>query len=58
MLLAGEQLGCLTEIMIIVAGMSIQDPRERPVEERDKAEALHRRFWAPMAGVDEGADPS
>ena len=56
MLLAGERLGCLTEIMIIVAGMSIQDPRERPVEERDKAEALHRRFWAPMAGVDEGTE--
>ena len=48
MLLAGERLGCLAEIMIIVAGMSIQDPRERPAEERDKAEALHRRFWAPM----------
>ena len=56
MLLAGERLGCLAEIMIIVAGMSIQDPRERPVEERDKAEALHRRFWAPMAGVDETTD--
>ena len=26
MLLAGERLGCLAEIMIIVAGMSIQDP--------------------------------
>ena len=48
MLLAGERLGCLAEIMIIVAGLSIQDPRERPVEERDKAEALHRRFWAPL----------
>ncbi|HVK34832.1 MAG TPA: ATP-dependent RNA helicase HrpA, partial [Microlunatus sp.] len=55
MLLAGEKLGCLTEIMIIVAGMSIQDPRERPAEERDKAEALHRRFWAPMAGAEEAA---
>ncbi len=53
MLLAGEKLGCLAEIMIIVAGMSIQDPRERPAEERDKAEALHRRFWAPMAGDEE-----
>ena len=57
MLLAGEKLGCLAEIMIIVAGMSIQDPRERPAEERDKADALHRRFWAPMAGSDESAEP-
>ena len=42
--------------MIIVAGMSIQDPRERPVEERDKAEALHRRFWAPLPGAEEGTE--
>jgi ATP-dependent helicase HrpA len=52
MLLAGERLGCLAEIMIIVAGLSIQDPRERPAEERDKAEGLHRRFWAPMPAAD------
>ncbi|HYI57362.1 MAG TPA: ATP-dependent RNA helicase HrpA [Microlunatus sp.] len=56
MLLAGERLGCLAEIMIIVAGLSIQDPRERPAEDRDKAEALHRRFWAPLPGADADAE--
>ena len=52
MLLAGERLGCLAEVMIIVAGLSIQDPRERPAEDRDRAEALHRRFWAPLPEAD------
>ena len=33
-------------MLIIVAGLSIVDPRERPAEHRDRADALHRRFWA------------
>ena len=41
-----ERQGCLREMLIIVAGLSIQDPRERPAEQRDRADALHRRFWA------------
>ncbi|CAA9392004.1 MAG: ATP-dependent helicase HrpA [uncultured Propionibacteriaceae bacterium] len=47
MLLAGERQGCLAEMLIIVSGLSIQDPRERPAEHREAADALHRRFWAP-----------
>jgi ATP-dependent helicase HrpA len=46
MLVAAERHGCLREMLIIVSGLSIQDPRERPVEQRDKADALHRRFWS------------
>ena len=46
MLLAAERHGCLREMLIIVSGLSIQDPRDRPVEQRDKADALHRRFWS------------
>ena len=45
MLLAAEHHGCVREMLIIVSGLSIQDPRERPAEQRDKADALHRRFW-------------
>ena len=48
MLLAAEREGCLAEMLVIVAGLSIPDPRERPVEQRERAEALHRRFWAPL----------
>jgi ATP-dependent helicase HrpA len=40
---AGER-GCLREVLIIAAGLSIQDPRERPAEERERADQLHARF--------------
>ncbi len=49
MLLAAERQGCLREMLVVVAGLSIPDPRERPAEHRERADALHRRFWAPMA---------
>ncbi|MVA75691.1 ATP-dependent RNA helicase HrpA [Auraticoccus sp. F435] len=45
MLLAAEDRGCLREVLVVVAGLSIQDPRERPAEHREAADALHRRFW-------------
>ncbi|HEX8510726.1 MAG TPA: ATP-dependent RNA helicase HrpA, partial [Propionibacteriaceae bacterium] len=50
MLLAGERQGCLREMLVIVSGLSIQDPRERPPDAQDKADALHRRFWAAAPG--------
>ncbi len=53
MLLAAERQGCLREMLIIVSGLSIQDPRERPAEQREKADQLHRRFWAPLGGEPE-----
>lgn len=58
MLLAGEEQGCLREMVVLVAGLTIQDPRERPREEREKADQLHRRFWAPMpTDQDEAPEP-
>ncbi|MCK1803788.1 ATP-dependent RNA helicase HrpA [Brevibacterium sp. R8603A2] len=44
MLLAGAEAGCGGEVAVIVAGLSIQDPRERPTEVRAEADALHARF--------------
>ncbi|UFS59745.1 ATP-dependent RNA helicase HrpA [Subtercola endophyticus] len=32
------------EVMIIVAGLTVQDPRERPLEKRQRADELHARF--------------
>nr|MBA3529275.1 DUF3418 domain-containing protein [Propionibacteriaceae bacterium] len=59
MLLAGERQGCLREMLVIVSGLSIQDPRERPPDQQEKADALHRRFWAPLApSTDSGHGPS
>jgi len=44
-ILAAAAQGCLREILIIVSGLSIQDPRERPAEKRQAADEKHRRFW-------------
>jgi ATP-dependent helicase HrpA len=61
MLIAGERQGCLREMLIIVSGLSVQDPRERPAEHQQAADALHRRFWAPMGeaapGQAQGSSP-
>ncbi|WP_276651485.1 ATP-dependent RNA helicase HrpA [Corynebacterium vitaeruminis] len=44
MLVAGQQLGCLGAVYVIVAGLSIQDIRERPLEKQAQADQLHARF--------------
>ncbi|KAA1376379.1 ATP-dependent RNA helicase HrpA [Aeromicrobium fastidiosum] len=47
MLLAADRLGCLGDVLVIVAAMSIQDPRERPLEHQQAADEKHRRFREP-----------
>ena len=47
MILAAEQHGCVREILVIAAALSIQDVRERPREQRERADELHRRFTVP-----------
>ena len=44
MIMAGADLGCLREILVVAAALNIQDPRERPRELQQKADDLHRRF--------------
>ncbi|SNC61015.1 ATP-dependent helicase HrpA [Kytococcus aerolatus] len=44
MLVEAHRRGALAEVLVIVAGLSIQDPRERPAEKRDRADQLHARF--------------
>jgi ATP-dependent RNA helicase HrpA len=44
LLLAGQQYQCLTEILIIASALSLQDPRDRPSERRETADAAHQRF--------------
>ncbi|MGI8416515.1 MAG: DUF3418 domain-containing protein, partial [Nakamurella sp.] len=39
--------GCLAEVLVITAALAIQDVREYPLEERDKATASHSRFADP-----------
>ncbi|EEG09080.1 ATP-dependent RNA helicase HrpA [Pseudogulbenkiania ferrooxidans] len=44
MLLAARDLGCVREVLIIAAALSIQDPRERPFEAREAAERAQQKF--------------
>ncbi|WP_171034635.1 MULTISPECIES: ATP-dependent RNA helicase HrpA [unclassified Pseudoalteromonas] len=47
MVLTAHKLGALREVIIIVAALSIQDPRERPQEKRATANEKHGRFDDP-----------
>ncbi|MGH9093934.1 MAG: ATP-dependent RNA helicase HrpA, partial [Acidimicrobiales bacterium] len=64
MVLEAERLGALREVTIVAAGLSIQDPRERPADKQQAAAEAHARFadadsdfvswlnlWAYLAGL-------
>src|SRR6187431_2134131 len=51
MIVEGGRRSVAREVMIIAAALSIQDPRERPVEEREKADLLHSRFADPTSDL-------
>jgi ATP-dependent helicase HrpA len=44
MVLEAERNGCVREVMVIVAALSIQDPRERPADKQQQADQQHARF--------------
>jgi ATP-dependent helicase HrpA len=44
MLIEAQRNGCLAEVSVIVAALSIQDPRERPVDQQQAADEKHARF--------------
>ncbi len=47
MILEARHHDCLREVLIITAVLSIQDPRERPADNREAADAMHARFAEP-----------
>jgi ATP-dependent helicase HrpA len=47
MILEAGRNGCAREVLIITAALSIQDPRERPADAREAADAMHARFAEP-----------
>ena len=49
MLLQSQHEHATRELLIIAAGLSIQDPRERPLEQKDAAAAAHKRFADPQS---------
>ncbi len=44
MLLTAAHTHCLNELLIICAALSIQDPRERPMDKQQAADEAHREF--------------
>ncbi|CAK0764324.1 ATP-dependent RNA helicase HrpA [Gammaproteobacteria bacterium] len=44
MILAASTEGALQEVLIIASGLSIQDPRERPLAHQQAADEKHKRF--------------
>ncbi len=49
MLIEARRTGVLPDVLAIVAGLSIQDVRERPEERREEADRLHARFTDPTS---------
>ncbi|EPR75293.1 ATP-dependent helicase hrpA [Leifsonia rubra CMS 76R] len=49
MVLESKQHSTTREVMAIVAGLSIQDPRERPLDRRPQADQQHARFIDPTS---------
>ena len=49
MILEADRNNCLSEVLVIVSGLSIQDPRERPAEHQQAADAKHARFADPTS---------
>ncbi len=47
MILQARSENALREVLIIAAALSIQDPRERPLDHQQKADTAHRRFTHP-----------
>ncbi len=43
-ILEAEKEGCIKEVTIIAAALSIQDPRERPIEKAARADQVHAPF--------------
>ncbi len=50
MIVAGKEIGCLKEVLTIASGLSVQDPRERPIDKQEAVTQAHSEF------VDERSD--
>jgi len=49
MLIAAQKHGCLREMLVIASFLGIQDPRERPSDQRGAADAAHAEFADPKS---------
>jgi ATP-dependent helicase HrpA len=44
MIVAARDEGCLHEMLVIAAALTVQDPRERPQDKQGSADAAHKKF--------------
>jgi ATP-dependent helicase HrpA len=44
MLVAAKEEGCLNEVLVIAAALSVQDPRERPMDKQEAVAQAHAEF--------------
>ncbi|WP_375406282.1 ATP-dependent RNA helicase HrpA [uncultured Amnibacterium sp.] len=51
MLLESKRHGSTRDVVAIVAGLTVQDPRERPAERRGEADQQHARFADPTSDL-------
>ncbi|MEJ7630174.1 MAG: ATP-dependent RNA helicase HrpA [Nocardioidaceae bacterium] len=54
MLVEASRLGSLREVIVVTAALSMQDPRERPSDQQEQADRMHRTFADPdsdFAGI-------
>ena len=49
MILAAKPENCLHEVLIIASALSIQDPRERPMDAQQAADTAQKRFVEPLS---------
>ena len=47
MILAADEEGCLSEMLIIASALEVRDPRERPVDKQEAADEAHAKFVRP-----------
>jgi ATP-dependent helicase HrpA len=44
MVVEADRNGCVRDVLVIAAALSIQDPRERPQDKQQQAAEMHKRF--------------
>ena len=44
MIVEADRRGCAREVLVLTAALTVQDPRERPLEKRQAADEFHARF--------------
>ncbi|MCW2524666.1 MAG: hrpA [Frankiales bacterium] len=49
MIIEADRRGCVRDVLVLAAALSIQDPRERPAEHQQAADARHARFTDPKS---------